>query len=113
MLMREQIFAAAERCGLKRIRSCCNVEGKLCANDEWRGNLAAFAAAIRSQWISVKERLPESEVSVLIAMKNGRIEKTCWYAGEFLRPSSEQPTHWMPLPPPPASDTVSEDRERE
>jgi hypothetical protein len=54
-------------------------------------------------WISVADRLPEEYVSVLIAMKDGHVDKTCLYRGEFLRPSKEQPTHWQPLPKPPAA----------
>jgi hypothetical protein len=70
---------------------------------------AAWQAAKRQAWINVHYQLPPEGVSVLIAMKDGRIEKTCLHRGEFLRSSAEQPTHWMPLPPPPASDTVSDD----
>lgn len=46
MVSREIIFQAAEEAGLVRTHSCCNVDLKLCQNDEWRGNLEGFANAI-------------------------------------------------------------------
>lgn len=65
--------------------------------------LLAMREQAQREWIPVSERLPEPEVSVLIYV-NGFIEKTCWYNGEFLRPSKLQPTHWQPLPLPPLDD---------
>lgn len=46
MVSREIIFQAAEEAGLVRTHSCCNVDLKLCATDEWRGNLEGFANAL-------------------------------------------------------------------
>ena len=46
MVSREIIFQAAEEAGFVRTHSCCNVDLKLCQNDEWRGNLEGFANAI-------------------------------------------------------------------
>lgn len=43
---REFILEAIEKSGLQRIRSCCGVDNKFCATDEWRGNLEGFAEAI-------------------------------------------------------------------
>lgn len=55
-----------------------------------------------TEWISVKDRLPDEEVNVLIF--NGYIKKTCLLNGEWLLNSKlqqEKTTHWMPLPEPP------------
>lgn len=52
-------------------------------------------------WIDVKERLPAQEQRAIVSMACGAISMTTWHDGEFIMPSSAQPTHWMPLPPPP------------
>lgn len=76
--------------------------------DDLRAALAAIeaskdappvqAAGVVEGWISVDDRLPEPGISVLIAMQNGYVNKSSWWSGEFIMPSSEQPTHWMPVP---------------
>jgi hypothetical protein len=43
---REFILKAIEKSGLQRIHSCCSVDDKFCATDEWRGNLEGFAEAV-------------------------------------------------------------------
>jgi hypothetical protein len=70
--------------------------------------LEAFAKAYaqtqgQSNWISVDDRLPKGEESVLITY-DGKVDKTCMAYGEWLMPSKRQIesiTHWMPLPAPP------------
>ena len=55
-----------------------------------------------SDWISVKDRLPENEDEVLIYMGHYEVG---WYSREVWRGVDEwrlEPTHWMPLPEPPA-----------
>lgn len=73
-----------------------------------------------SEWISVKERLPEDLLPVLIALDSCVMVAT-YHCGRFVQDSSqaylyeadplgdisEQPTHWMPLPPPPETDQCS------
>lgn len=67
------------------------------------GFLAGYQAA--QQWISVKERLPESWVHVLIyqfptTWVSGYChERKRWGYYESGEPC--HPTHWMPLPKPP------------
>lgn len=62
-----------------------------------------------SEWISVKERLPEIGVSVLALDRFGNIHNrymyrcgdggAAWTAEHLV--SREDVTHWMPLPEPP------------
>ena len=66
--------------------------------------------ALIPEWISVKERLPQEFVSVLVYMPEERPLPTVhegyvtnqgkWYAHFFEREPFEV-THWMPLPEPP------------
>ena len=60
-----------------------------------------------SEWVSVEERLPEKDSTILCYFKNGRID-VCKYCKvfemEFVENAvcvTEQITHWMPLPTPP------------
>lgn len=60
-----------------------------------------------SEWISVKDRLPEEGKNVLCLDSSdnyysvGWIEDGLWEDGEFVGIDF---THWMPLPEPPAGD---------
>jgi len=48
----EDMFAVARAAEFTRIKTCCEgVENKLCANDEWRGNLAALVTKVERQAI--------------------------------------------------------------
>lgn len=65
-------------------------------------------------WISVKDRLPETNCDVLVAKNNGRVFQMSYHApfdsgkrifqwwgfGKWVDQHS-QVTHWMPLPEPP------------
>ena len=58
------------------------------------------------RWIPVEERLPDRSNWVIIT-GNGLVSVGCfdsvlWYAADDLRLPFE-PTHWQPLPEPPAS----------
>lgn len=62
------------------------------------------------EWISVKDRLPEQFVSVIVYMPNEKPFPTVhegyladngkWYSAHCMRGIKEI-THWMPLPEPP------------
>lgn len=52
-----------------------------------------------SEWISVKDRLPEEFDVTLCVNKFGGMWTDQFYGGEWC--DEEQPTHWMPLPDPP------------
>jgi hypothetical protein len=60
----------------------------------------------KSEWISVKDRLPELRVPVLVFMEYGKID-VCWLNGNLwfqsIRPQHTNGgvSHWMPLPDPP------------
>jgi len=67
-----------------------------------------------SEWISVKERLPEVFKDVLIANKRGKhydISKGWWTGTYFDRPARgvyrryKNVTHWMPIPEPPKEES--------
>lgn len=67
-------------------------------------------AALREQmdWISVRDRLPEDQVEVLVATrsKNGvrNIDKGYLAIDHFIHRGCAEVTHWMPLPEPPKED---------
>lgn len=45
-MLLDEFLEIAEKAGFERIAACCDVPGKFCANDVWRGNLAIFADAL-------------------------------------------------------------------
>lgn len=64
------------------------------------------------EWISVKDRLPETDKMVLVVCNSAYCEKpystvgnyTCWTSKKWLTKSGAidtSVTHWMPLPQPP------------
>lgn len=67
---------------------------------------------MKSEWISVKDRLPEPLVYVLVyipddvpyTIREGFLSPSgMWHASLYDRGHSEI-THWMPLPKPPKED---------
>ena len=87
--------------------------------DEWYGNgdiaekLISNGVTVQ-EWISVKDRLPESgKESVLIALRWGEVD-IGWcedgrWRSEFVNEYEEgEVTHWMPLPNPPKGDNDAE-----
>lgn len=51
-MKQEDMFAVAKEAGFTRVKTCCEgVENKFCANDEWRGNLAALVTKVERQAI--------------------------------------------------------------
>jgi hypothetical protein len=67
--------------------------------------LGALAKKTSSQWISVKERLPEYDVDVL-TIEDGEMEVNAvseytqwWWSSD--EGFERNPTHWQPLPEPP------------
>ena len=60
----------------------------------------ADADKVMPQWISVKDRLPENGVEVLV-VSDGETGASWHEAGEFGWAIGGTVTHWMPLPEPP------------
>ena len=55
-----------------------------------------------AEWISVKDRLPEEAVDVLVFDNNGKITMDFYYINGFYNETEySKATHWMPLPKPP------------
>lgn len=74
-----------------------------------RRHLLTEVERLRAQWVSVEERLPETDEAVLIALPYAIIGRPCttgqyvnhtWYCDDF--GGHADVTHWMPLPTPPA-----------
>ena len=69
------------------------------------------ARAAQSEWISVKDRLPETETTVLICTERGNIFSSWasdvdvfWFYGEE---EDDRVTHWQPLPLPPTTNPAA------
>lgn len=73
-----------------------------------------------SEWISVKDRLPEPGEDVLLYFGNNHGNNMTvggkynldesWYSitdGEFYTDCDTTPSHWMPLPEPPEEDAYA------
>lgn len=84
----------------------------------WEGNIKGLVERLVDngvtiqKWISVKDRLPEYGVPVLVAdTRDGFVSmfslekrpnnKSYWFNGEDWWLDQEEITHWMPLPQPP------------
>lgn len=59
-------------------------------------------ATLESNWVSVKDKLPEPFTTVLAHYTDGRIH-TVGYIDKFMTARGTV-THWMPLPKPPESE---------
>ncbi len=61
--------------------------------------------ALQGKWISVEERLPESDKKVLVLTDKGDVTCGNYILGTMYAatdvPEFEEITHWMPLPPKP------------
>ena len=59
------------------------------------------------EWISVKDRLPETVDNVIVCNENGRVYSAWYYYGDnwlyafTAETVAHKITHWMPLPEPP------------
>lgn len=45
-MTKEDIIRMAREVGLTKTVDCCGVPNKFCGQDQWRGNLAVFAALV-------------------------------------------------------------------
>ena len=63
-------------------------------------------------WISVKDRLPEDQVEVLVLTRSKKgmrnVDKGYWSIDHFVHRGCAQVTHWMPLPELPEREKTDE-----
>lgn len=62
------------------------------------------AEVLRSQWISVKDKLPEKFKPVIVCREDGKVEQGYKDVGDWWKvygTRTKRVTHWMPLPDPP------------
>lgn len=87
------------------IATCWNGCGRAGIDDLEEAIKMARAALYATEWISVKDRLPETGKDVIVCHKNGHValnaylDRRWWYLDD-----RNKITHWMPLPPAPKED---------
>ena len=89
--------------------------GRYCnfyAEDMFTAWCAAKSHAEQSEWISVKDRLPEINTYVLAVTSRGLVisDRVCDYGRgkEWVSGHSDNPiTHWQPLPAPPTTNPAA------
>ena len=88
---------------MKSMYDAIALDGMIKALDE--APTVDAADVLINQWISVKDRLPETEEEVLVltVSKTGNVNVDKGYLlnGRFVHRGSAVVTHWMPLPEPP------------
>lgn len=69
------------------------------------GVMFATDTNVGSKWISVEDRLPETNDTVLVLHKNRHVCTNAWLKKKWWIDYGRNPiTHWMPLPEPPKED---------
>lgn len=116
--LRNMLEACGEMCGedTRCLHDICPYDGDSWCNESILMGALAYIERLEAKqpkWISVKERLPDAFVSVLVQMPGERPHPTVregfishdgiWCAGYFKRDPDEV-THWMPMPEPPKED---------
>lgn len=107
--MKEQIEEMASIMCRQYNDGKCLVYGKCEDNCSFREDYKRlYNAGYRKQeWISVDERLPETNEEVLVYSSVGKIYTACYIRVDGIEfwfeniDGFREITHWMPLPPPP------------
>lgn len=94
----------SESIGLERYPNGCYCNPE--AENMYLAWCAAKSHAGKSEWISVKDRLPDTEMTVLVCNERGEIFSSWasdvdvfWF---YLEEDDNRVTHWQQLPEPPA-----------
>ncbi len=131
MTIPKEMLEAATKVLLDRIGSVLNFHGKTVVYTVMSGieDVAeeAITAALGAQWLPIasgpKDDRKVCSDTLLLAHSEHRwirfgkwyVQEGCWYysgtneRSQYAQVRGDEPTHWMPLPPPP---TTSDSREK-
>lgn len=87
---------------MKSVYDAISLDGMIKALEE--APIIDAAEVLRSQWISVKDKLPEKFEPVIVCREDGKVEQGYKDVGDWWKvygTRTKRVTHWMPLPEPP------------
>ena len=108
--MEQELKVLLYRCYMLAFNAGCNSGSVYSAEDSWEHNKYFFEDDIKrfdqntrtDVWISVEDRLPENDGTVLVASTCGNVFTGWWDEHWRVIETFSEVTHWMPLPKPPS-----------